>query len=477
MAFVSSSVDLWNPYKVLDVYPNSAKSSCVGVRNGTEVRCGWRLVPNDQFSASQLAVAAKQLRSMAAKHPSDVTSTEIRALVQNTLCGFHQWQTSTVEGKWETEIHDFVHEHSGMLETHRAVKHSQSEVAEEADKFDLNEVKKACVALEASQARCTELTEKTDKLEKDQAASSQNLALLRRHMAELQTDTKTRDELDTKVERLKTQMKEKHADLEKNAAAGSKETQRLRNGNAQLSSMMTTNNLELASLKAKVRDRDRALDERAKRSEEDAQDLRRQLDASGHEVQLLKEAKASLEERANRSEREAEILRQSFQKSDARHAALETRSSESSKQLGERLDALEQKYNEGRDENSAQIERVREEQESRIEELVTQLEVVQRDSADRGPRVERLVEGLRLDLTKRDQRVEELTNHLDMMRRDSVERDRRVEELVKQMETSRRVHAERDRHVQQLGEQMAVLKQEISEREVRRIPLHYQLDG
>ena len=355
MALVSSSVDLWNPCRVLDVYPNTARSTCVG-ENKAGNRCGWTLVPNDQFSASQLAIAAKQLKAMAAKHPSDVTYAEIHALAQNTLCGFHQRQIGTVEGKWEAEIGGFVREHGGMLGTRKAVKHSQREVAEETVQFDLNEVKKACQALEASQARCTERMEKVDTLEKDQAANSRNLAELTRQMAELRTDVKAQDKLDVKVERLETQMGAKHADLEKTAAAGSKETQKLRNGNAQLSSMMTTNNLELASLKAKVRDRHQALDERAHRNEDEVNDLRRQLEANGREIGLLKEAKASLEEKANASEREVDNLRQGLQQSNARHADLQARSDDSSTRFTASIKSLDQKHTDRHESHSRELD-------------------------------------------------------------------------------------------------------------------------
>ena len=347
MAFVSSSVDLWNPYKVLDVYPNSARSSCVGVRNGTEVRCGWTLVPNEHFTASQLAVAAEQLRSMAARHPSHVTPADIRALVQNTLCRHHQWQTSTVEGKWKAEIGNFVHEQGGMPETRRAVKHSQREVAEETDRFDLNEVRKACVALEASQVRCSEMMGKIDRLEKDQAASSGDLALLTPQMAKLQTDAVNRDELDTKVEQLKTQMEARHADLEKNAL---KATQRLRN-----------DNLALTNLNSKVGDRAQALDERAQRSEQEVHDLRRQLEARGREIDLLQQAKASLEHRADASEDKAESLRQGLQRSNARHAQCTAKRDDSARRLNASLQDLDRKYMESKEQHAAHISRLQQE--------------------------------------------------------------------------------------------------------------------
>ena len=347
MAFVSSSVDLWNPYQVLDVYPNSASSSCVGNNRGTVVRCGWELIPNNHFTAPQLAVAAEQLRSMAARHPSHVTPADIRALVQNTLCKHHQGQRSTVEGKWEVKIRDFVSEHGGMPETRTVVKHSQREVAEETDRFDLNEVKKACVALEASQTRYSELEVKTNKLEIDQAASSGDLAQLMPQMAKLQTDAVNRHELDTKVEQLKTQMEARHADLEKNAATT---TQRLRN-----------DNLALTNLNSKVQDRAEALDERAQRSEQEVKDLRQQLEARGHEIAFLQKAKASLEARADASEEKAESLRQGLQRSNARHAQWKAKSDDSSRRLNAVLRDLDRKYTASHDQHLAHISRLQQE--------------------------------------------------------------------------------------------------------------------
>ena len=377
MALVNSSVDVWNPCQVLDVYPHSAKSTCVGVNNGTEVRCGWMLVPNRQFSASQLAVAAKQLKSMAARHPSDVTFAEIRALVQNTLCGIHQWQTSTVEDRWRERIDRVVPERGGMRETRRAVKHSQREVAEETDPFDLNEVKKACDALEASQARCSEqMMEKTDRLAGDQAA---NLALLRREMAELRTDAARREEeLNAKVDGLKAETESRHASLEKDAAAVSKATQRLRTGTAQINGMLTTNNLELAGLKGKARDLDAALEKAARRTEESADELRGQLADRTRELARLRQTTACLEDRARASETEAESLRQGLRRS---HAALEeaAKSSSSSssyhhERLTASLQALDQKLTQSQDEHVARTAAVGRERDRTIESLVARVE-------------------------------------------------------------------------------------------------------
>ena len=475
MALVSSSRQLWDAFKVLNVYPNSRHSTCVGV-NKQGRRCGWNFTSEEQFSNDQLANAHEQLKYMSTIHPLDVAPADLRSLAQNTLCRhFHQGQAFVVEMEWQAKIENFVREHGELLEMRNAAEQRQVDTAEN----NANGIETLRKDFEASMTRGSELTEKTNKLEEIQAASSRDLALLRKQMTELErlhTNAKNRDELLKMRESLLSEM------------------QGLKDSKARLDKMTTTNTLDIASLKAEVRDRDHALDEKAKRGEEDIQDLRRQLDSSSCEIQLLKKAKASLEEKANQSEKEAEILRHWFQKSDARHVALETRSSEDSKQFGEQLDALEQKHDEGRDGNAAQIERVRKEHEVKIEELGKQLEVVKReltkreehdeqltkgvhvikqDSAEQGQRVEQLVkqmEGLRLKMTKREEHDERLTNDLDIMRQDSAERDRHVSELVKQMETARQQdNDERDRLVQQLVEQMALLKREVLvEREVRR---------
>ena len=448
MASVSLNRNAWNPYRVLDLDLHGPNASCVGTASSTRRRCRWSF-DSEQFSNLQNEAAHNQLTSMSRMHPSDITQTELYALAQNTLCrDFHQRQASSVVSDWRARIAYYVSEHGEMLDVVAAVRQLQSDVRKELD-ASRQEITETRWALDASQNCCSELTEKNKKLEGDQAASLRDLALLKRQLTELQTRAETRDEPNNKVERLEKQVGESHAKFERNVAASSKEIKGLKESKARLDSMMTTSTLEIASLKAKIRDRDLALDERAKRSEEEAEYLRQQLAASSREIAILQEAKAKFEEKASLNEKEAESMRQGLEESKARHEASEAKSSDESKRLGEQIEALEQKYREIEDENTAQTLPLQE-QDRKIERLGKQVDVVQQE------------------LTKRDRHFEQLAKHMDVMKQDSAERGRHVGQLVKQVEMATQDSVERGREVEQLMKQMKVLvlKQEQTEREV-----------
>ena len=448
MASVSLTGNAWNAYRVLDVDLNGPNSSCVGTASSTGRRCRWSF-NSEQFSTRQIEAADNQLKSLSRMHPSDITRADLFALAENTLCrDFHQRQAGAVVSDWRARIEYYVSEHGEMLDVVTPLRQLQSAVREEreASRQEINETRRA---LDASQNCRSELTEQNKKLEGDQAASLRDLALLRRLLTELQTRAEARNEPNDKVERLEKQVEESQAKIEKNVAASSKEIKGLKESKARLDGMMTTSTLEIASLKAKIRDQDLALDERAKRSEEEAEDLRQQLAASGREIAILQEAKAKFEEKASLNEIEAESMRQGLEESKVRHEASEAKSSEDSKRLGEHIEALEQKYTGSKNENTAQISRLQE-QDRKIDRLVKQVDVVQQE------------------LTKRDRHFEQLARHMDVMKQDSAERDRHVGQLVKQMEMATQDSVERGREVEQLMKQMKVLvlKQEQTEREV-----------
>ena len=456
MAPVSLSRDVWDPYRVLDVAPNSPYSSCVGVASSTGRRCRWSF-HSEQFSAEQRAAADNQLQSMLRMHPLDITQADLYALARNTLCrDFHQRQAGSVESDWRARIQRFMREQGELLDVMGAVTQLESDLRKERDASE-QKINETRWALDASQNCCSQLTEKNKELEGDQAASLRDLGLLTRQLAELQAGAENWDGLNDKVERLEKQMGESHAESEKNVAASSKEIKELRESKARLDGMTMTNTQEIASLKKKIRNRDLALDERAKRSEEEAEDLRQQLAASSREIAILQEAKAKFEEKASLSESEAESMRQGLQESMARHEASEAKSSEDSKRLGEQIEALEQKYTESKGEHTAQTSPLQE-QDRKIERLVKQVDVVQQE------------------LTKRDRHFEQLAKHMDIMKQDSAERGRQVGQLVRQMEMATQDSLERGLHIEQLMKQIEVLKQEQTEREVG-VPATMKIGG
>ena len=461
MALVSSSMALWDPCNVLNVYPNNRNSSCVGL-NARGYRCGWDLVSNEHFSYSQLASAAQQLKSMAAKHPSDVTSAELHSLLRNTLCGWHQNQAPRVGSEWGAKIGDFVRVNGQTLRTSRAITQTPSEIAGEKDNLDRNEVKNACEAL---QKQMTEIIEKSNKIGEDQAETFRELARL---------NAKNRDELNAEVKRMRSQME----NLESNAATSSREMQGLKDSKSRLISTVTTNTLEWVSLKAKVGDINQELDKRAKRSEVEVADLNRQLASSNREIAALQEALASLETKADFREKEAQSLREDLLNSNAQLKALEARSLESSTRLADRIDDLNLKYTACKDDHETQTSRLIVEQDQKIDHLVSQVHLARQedfaelakqvhatkqDAKDRASRLgQQLTTGLKAleeKQTARDQRFEDL-------QRDSAERHGLLDQRV---ETA---GLESDRRLEQLVEQVGMLKREVMmgrEREVRRI--------
>ena len=271
MALVSSSSrGLWDPYRVLDVYPNGGRgiSACVGVASSTGYRCRWSF-NSEQFSASQRATAVRQLDSMSAVHPSKITPAELHSLARNTLCrDFHQGQVYAVEKAWRAKIEQFVREHGEMLDLIDLVRQLRSDMTRDREASEKG-IKEARQALQASQTCRFELVEKHHKLEQDLAASSRGLKLLRRELTELQANARPREELSAKVEQLERQMG------------------------------------EIAGLKAEVRGRDRALDERLNKSEQEVKDVRQQLAASSREITALQEQMEVLKQES----REREVRR------------------------------------------------------------------------------------------------------------------------------------------------------------------------
>ncbi|KAF6241089.1 hypothetical protein HO173_000883 [Letharia columbiana] len=122
MASVSSSRDLWDPYRVLDVDPSSPYSTCVGFAVSTGSRCKWRF-NTEQFDTFQRATAVERLKAMSEMHPSQVTLAALYSLARNTLCrDFHQWQADAKSTEWEAKIEDYLlHEHNRGLAVVRPV--------------------------------------------------------------------------------------------------------------------------------------------------------------------------------------------------------------------------------------------------------------------------------------------------------------------------------------------------------------------
>ena len=130
---ISSSKDSWDPYKVLNVYPNAPNFTCVGVGKSTGSRCRWSF-NSVQFDTSQRATTVKCLESMSDMHPSRITLAALSSLAQNTLCrDFHQWQAEAKITEWKAKIKEYLHEHSERLPVVSAVNFEGKKSVEGSD--------------------------------------------------------------------------------------------------------------------------------------------------------------------------------------------------------------------------------------------------------------------------------------------------------------------------------------------------------
>lgn len=369
MASVSLSRGLWDPYRVLDVDPNDPDCTCVGLAKSTKLRCQWPF-DSRQFNAYQRATAVEILESMSKMDPSNITTAALYSLAQNTLCmDFHQWQADAKSRKWKAKIEDHLRPVKQLQYEPNDTKQPQNGFAKDGDARQqeinktLERVTAVVAELKASQTLCSELTEKNDRLdrqrEEEKAANSWDVARLRQQLTDFQTTAKALDERNAEVESLKRQLDGRNANFEK-------ELKGLRASKARLETAIV---LETGSLKKEVRDRERALDEKAQVSE-----------------------------------KEAEGLRQELQESNARREASEAKSSRDLEHLGRKLEALSQRYTESGNENAAQMSRLRERDRS-----IGQLE-------------ERMG-ALKQGLAERDRRVEDLVKQMDVVNGELAERE------------------------------------------------------
>ncbi|KAL9071826.1 MAG: hypothetical protein Q9161_003926 [Pseudevernia consocians] len=462
MAPVSLSRGLWDPYEVLDVDPNNPVCTCVGVAKSTSLRCRWPFASR-QFNAYQRATAVEILESMSKRHPSDITTAALYSLAQNTLCmEFHQWQADAKSRKWKVKIEAYLQYEpndtkplqNGFAKDWGASEHEIHKTRETLERVTAE--------LKASQTLCSKLTEKRDKLDRqredDQVANSREVARLTQQLTDFRTKRKTEvehlkrqlDERNAKFEKelkglresktrletaiiletgsLKKEVRDRDRMLEERARASEGEADSLRqqlaassgevavlkeakassDEKAQVSEKEADSlrqQLAASSRDVEVLKEEKALsDEKTQMSEKEADSLRQQLAASSREVEVLKEAKASSDEKVKVSERKAENVRQELQESNARREALDAKSSRDLKHVGQKLEALNQRHTESRNENAAQISRLQE-RDRKIERLEEQMDA--------------LTQGL----AKRDRHVEDLVRQMDVVNVELAERE------------------------------------------------------
>jgi len=96
-----STKALWDPRKVLDMYPRSPDFSCVGV--GKNGRCGWK------FWRGKWAAPEADLELMSTMHPSQISGDILTTLARHSLCpDNHQYQAYDKVEMWSALIVQYL---------------------------------------------------------------------------------------------------------------------------------------------------------------------------------------------------------------------------------------------------------------------------------------------------------------------------------------------------------------------------------
>lgn len=90
---------LWDPYKILDIYPNGPGFTCVGIALYSNERCRWRFIDE-----SIRRNACRQLDLIALSRPSTVTRQSLELLADNILCHNHKRQMYDKVTDWDRLI-------------------------------------------------------------------------------------------------------------------------------------------------------------------------------------------------------------------------------------------------------------------------------------------------------------------------------------------------------------------------------------
>lgn len=92
---------LWDPWKVLGMYPKSPDFSCVGVTWGHS-RCGWK------FWRGKWAAPEADLKLMSTMHPSRISEDILTTLARHSLCADnHQYQAYDKVEMWSALIAEY----------------------------------------------------------------------------------------------------------------------------------------------------------------------------------------------------------------------------------------------------------------------------------------------------------------------------------------------------------------------------------
>ena len=190
MASSSLNKKIWNPYRVLDVYPNDPNFTCVGLSKTTQLRCRWSLY-SEQFNRDN---AVKCLESMSEMHPSEITSAALYSLAQATLCrDFHQRQADVINTNYRAKLDGFLQ------------KHSQLPAAKDGDESE-HGIRETLRALEsvkndfkASRPLWSTSRESNDEHEGNQAPNHPDVVLLKQELVESHAKAKALDEQKEKI--------------------------------------------------------------------------------------------------------------------------------------------------------------------------------------------------------------------------------------------------------------------------------------
>lgn len=320
---ISGLRTLWDPYQILDIYPNDPEFSCVGIAFYSNARCRWQF-----FDRSIGRAACARLDMIAMKHPSEVTRESLELLAERVLCHNHQKQLyEKIEG-WERRIAEYLSESGERLAVAAEPEHGRQQTSWDYLKREIEDVRKEMESLKAErdevQNRCTKSETEVEKLR-----TQQHQSLERSEQVEKRLKGKLVDSEST-IQRLKedararldeiTFLNEQLADSQKSAAAKADEVQHLTGkleGSTQSSERLETlYSGKIFHLNKHLTDRDaqvQELDEKLSESQKQTSNLDKCLIDSKSRVGRLENANQALRESGSENKKHLSRLEQQNQ--------------------------------------------------------------------------------------------------------------------------------------------------------------------
>lgn len=318
----------WDPYEVLDIYPNDPDFTCIGIAVYSNARCQWRFL-----DVSIRRAACARLDSIASKHPSKVTRQSLELLAETILCHNHMKQMYEKIAIWNLRIANYLDEFherpSAAAVPERDQRQTESDVLKTEIETVRKEMEKVRTERDESQSNSTEQKAEIEKLRLQQDQSLQ-----RYERAERRLKGKIR-ESESMIDNLKegersklaeiTSLNKQLTEFKTSATANSDEIQRLSkevaNKDVASKEFQSTQLSKLAELKENFNDRDaqiQKLETTLQNTITDhntqLQNLETTLTDRDAQIQKLETANQTLRDSRNENKRRISKLEQQNQK-------------------------------------------------------------------------------------------------------------------------------------------------------------------